>query len=177
MPVRETRGAGRLAARLAALAVGAALLGCADEPRTTLTSPPNAPAQASTVTLTLSDSALQPGTTVAVRGSVRVASGLAAVGAYKATLHYDAARLTYVDATPLDGGLRVANGHQAGTVVVAGAAATGFTDGTLFELRFRVGDPQGLRTIELSVDELAGADYRDELSSVPARTAIHVTPR
>ena len=161
--------------RGAMLALLLATLACADERPRSLTEPPAAPPGASIAELIVSDAAPYAGATITLTARVRPGARLAAVASYKARLTYDPAGLTFVDAPSLPTGIRALNSGTAGTIVAAGAAPKGFTDGQLFVVRFTVIDPSALRRLELTVEQLGGSDFRDQLPALAARSGIHAT--
>lgn len=180
----------RLLTPLCTLGAMSCLASCSD-PTTTV--PPHAgPVSHPTIFLTLSDSVAAAGTIVTVGIDARQptmdsTTGIAlpttsTIAAFRARLAFSSSALEYVDEAPDGDGLRAVNVVD-DTARIAGAApGSGFTDGRLVTLRFRVIDPQGLRSIRLTMDELRDLTYKDRRAEFVgtdnslARRRADVTP-
>ena len=161
--------------RAAIVGVLLATLGCADERPRSMTGPPSAPQSASIAELISSDTAPRAGATVTLTARVRPGARSSSAASYKAHSTYEPAGLAFVDAPSLPIGVRALNSGTAGTIVAAGAAPKGFTDGRLFAVRFLVTDPSALRRVTLAIEQLGGSDFRDQLPSLATRSGIHAT--
>src|SRR5207249_11122827 len=73
-------------------------------------------------------------------------------------------------------GIRALN-PQPGDIIAAGAAADGFEDGRLFAVTFQVQKPAALGSIELSVEELNGTDFANQLPPVHERSVRLTAPQ
>ena len=146
---------------MAALEVAVLVLACHDEQLTPVT----AQQTDSVVYLTVSTSHPAVGSTITVTANVAPRVGLNPVGSFKARLQYDPTGLTFLQESRLPTGLRALNPQQ-GHVIVAGAAAEGFTDGRLFAVTFRAQRPAALASLELEIVELNGTDFADQRPAV-----------
>jgi hypothetical protein len=145
-------------------------VGCRDEARS-LTSAPE-PAF-SPFYLTVSNQAAGAGSTVTVTASVVGARAARAVGSFAGHLRYDPDGLTFAAESKLPTGMRAFNA-QPGHIRVAGAATEGFQDGRLFAVTFKVNDPSALTSIELTLDEVHGTDFGNQLPTEPHLRVGHV---
>jgi hypothetical protein len=114
----------------------------------------------------LSVSELSPdvGAEVIVAGTVTVDKDLS-LGSFRVRLGYDSTMLRFVDEIPSAGMMRVVNARS-GEIVIVGASSASSTDGRLFVLRFTVGNPEGLNSLVLRIDELNDAAYLDQKRTV-----------
>lgn len=137
-----------------AIALAATLVGCRDvDPVAPLPPDVLSGAVAQRVTyLSVSDLRPEAGGTVIVGASVGVGDSLS-VASFRVRLSYDRDALQFVDAIELPGMMRVVN-PQRDEIIVAGASGDESSDGRLFALRFRVEDPDGLKSLALLIDEL-----------------------
>lgn len=146
------------------------------------------PVSRPTVSLMLSDSAAPAGTIVAVSVDIQqpVTDTPSAVplpiAAFQARLAFASGTLEYVDEGSGDVGTHAINA-AGDTVHVAGVSpVTGFADGHLITLRFRVIDSQGLESLRLTIDELTDLHYHDRRAEFLGqrdnviRVAADVTP-
>lgn len=161
-PDRECRlFAHRVARMVFAFGVMLAAASCSDQPSTApVHTTPVGPA---TITLTVSDTTAFVGATVEVGVDVRQPETTqgSAMAAFRARLTFDPTALQYVDELPGDAGVHAVR-VIGDTVRIAGAApGSGFVDGRLVTLRFRVLGVQGLRGLGLLLDELRDLSYRD----------------
>jgi hypothetical protein len=93
------------------------------------------------------------------------------VASFTARITYDSTRLRYVDEVAVeDGAMRVIN-PQPGALRVAGIATGGFSDGQLSVIRFSVVRPNGLASLQLTVDEMHTTNHVD------ARRSLHSSDR
>ena len=147
--------------------VGAALLSvaCSESYRSTVVQNPLPAVEAA---LVISDSAPPVGAALIV--SVQAVAKQGAVASYTAKINYDPAALRFDGEIAMsDNGVRASN-PSAGLVRIAGAAATGFTNGQLASYRFVVLAPNSVRTLSLVVDEMHMIDRLD------AKTTLTVAP-
>lgn len=172
------------------LGIASGITSCSDP---TTTAPPHAgPVSRPTILITLSDSSATVGSIVAVSIDARqpvsdsgtgvMPSTASAIAAFRARLAFPTGTLEYVDEAPDDNGMHAVNVVD-DTARIAGAApGTGFIDGRLVTLRFRVIDPQGLRSFRLTLDELRDLTYADRRAefvgadNTIARRRADVTP-
>jgi hypothetical protein len=148
-------------------------LGCQDERPVTMVPP----AANSAFYLTLSDESPSAGSTITVTANVAAGRRAKAVGSFAAQLRYDPRALTFLAESKLPTGMRAFN-PQSGHIRVAGAAAEGFPDGRLFAVSFKVNDPRALASFELTVDEVHGTDFANQLPTDPhLRVGRVVRPR
>jgi hypothetical protein len=126
------------------------------------------PAPAVEAALVVSDSAPPVGGALLV--SVQVVASQGTVGSYTARINYDPAALQFDGEVAMnDKALRASNSLP-GLVRIAGAAATGFTDGRLASFRFAVLQSNSARTLSLVVDEM------HMVTRVDAKTTLTVAP-
>ena len=160
--------------RFAALA-GLALVasaGCHDDDRTSITAPPPPPRAGALAYVGVSEMTPPTGSTVTVLARVRTGADVKAAASFTARLAYDVAGLTFVDEVKLAKGMRAINATQPGLIIAAGAAPEGLEDGILFAVTFRVNDPAALKSLDLTVQELSGTDFSNELSKLAKHGAI-----
>jgi hypothetical protein len=118
--------------------------------------------------LVVSDSSPAVGAALIV--SVEVIANQGTVGSYTARINYDPMALQFDGEVALsDKALRASNSLP-GLVRIAGAAATGFTDGRLASYRFSVLQANSARTLSLVVDEI------HMLTRVDAKSTLTVAP-
>jgi hypothetical protein len=103
------------------------------------------------------------GDTVAVFVKARTGGAVGPIGSFTLELGYDAARLRFADAPPLEQGLRVHNPALAGTVRVAGAASEGFQGDLLFGARFVATASDAAAGLRLVVEELSASSSVQDL--------------
>jgi hypothetical protein len=147
--------------------VTAAVFGvaCSESYRSTAA---QSPVPAVEAALVVSDSA--PAVGAALLVSVRALTNQGAVASYTAKINYDPAVLRFEgEVAASDNALR-ANNASAGVVRIAGAAATGFTNGQLASYRFAVLGANSVKTLSLVVDEMHMIDRLD------AKTTLIVAP-
>ena len=138
---------------------------CSESYRSTVAQNPVPAVEAA---LVVSDSAPAVGTALVV--SVRAIAKQSTVASYTAKINYDPALLQFDgEVASNDNALR-ANNASAGVVRIAGAAATGFTNGQLASYRFAVIGPNSVKTLSLVVDEMHMIDRVD------AKTTLIVAP-
>jgi hypothetical protein len=129
------------------------------------------PAPVVEAALVLSDSA--PPVNGELLVSVQANSNQGTVGSYTARITYDPAALRYDGEAAIDDkGLRASNA-TAGLVRLAGAAATGFTNGRLASYRFTVLRANSAKSLALVVDEMhmiSRVDAKSTLTVAPNRT-------
>jgi hypothetical protein len=102
--------------------------------------------------------------------SVQAVAKQGAVASYTAKINYDPAALRFDGEVPMGDNAARASNPSAGLVRIAGAAASGFTNGQLASYRFAVLGPNGVRTLSLVVDEMHMLDRLD------AKTTLTVAP-
>jgi len=117
------------------------------------------------IVIALSDSLATVGSTVTVTIDAQRPATDSAVGpalaAFRARLVFSSAQLQYVDEAPNNTGMHAVNVIADTARIVGIAPGTGFSNGQLVTLRFRVLDSQGLRSFHIMVDELRDLQYRD----------------
>jgi hypothetical protein len=158
---------------LLVLAVTAALGACRDRDTAAPadTSSPVPPEMHGAVYLGVSDMSPKVGDTIVVTANVGVDDSLS-VASFVTRLDFDARGIAYVGEVQLPGMLRVVN-PRTGEVTVAGASAQASAqNGVLFALRFRIDDPQAMRSFALTVDELNDSNYTSQLSALRPRTGL-----
>jgi len=159
---------------LALLPVAVLALACV-EPRRPVAAP-GAPQRSDTILyVTVSDPTPAAGSTITVTAMVAPRAGLTAVGSFKAHLTYDPTGLTFLQQSKLPTGMRALNPGP-GHIIAAGAAADGFQDRRLFAVTFTVERPAALGSIELSVEELNGTDFANQLPPVHERSVRLTAP-
>ena len=124
----------------------------------------------------MSDSNPGAGSTITVTAMVAPRAGLTAVGSFKAVLTYDSTGLTFLHESKLPTGMRALN-PRPGHIIAAGAVAEGFQDRRLFAVTFGVQRPAALASIELSVEELNGTDFANQLPPVRERSVRLIAPQ
>ena len=118
--------------------------------------------------LVLSNTAPSVGDVIVV--SVRASSNQGTVGSFTARIKYDSTALRFDGEMPLDDkGLRAVN-PTPGLVRLAGAAASGFSDGQLASYRFFALARNGPQTLSLVVDEM------HMITRVDAKSVLTVAP-
>ncbi len=150
--------------------VAALLAGCADAVAST--SGVSAPAPESIASLVMAGAPSHAGSVVTF--SVRLSSDAAArrAGAYSARIEYDPSLLSYVGEGKSVGGL-VAFNDTLGVLRVAGASLDGYSDGVLFNARFKVARAMPDAEMRLVIDELRDMTATNRLPSDAAtRTAL-----
>jgi hypothetical protein len=120
----------------------------------------------------LEPASVSPGVGDIVRVALTVRGASASdVASFTARIAYDSTRLRYVDEVAVeDGAMRVIN-PQPGSLRVAGIATGGFSDGQLSVVRFSVLRPNGLASLQLTVDEMHTTNHVD------ARRSLHSSDR
>ena len=160
---------------LVLLPVAVLALACVEHPRPLAA--PGAPQRSDTILyVTVSDPNPPAGSTITVTAMVAPRAGLKAVGSFKARLTYDSTGLTFLQEGKLPTGMRVLN-PRLGRIIAAGAAAEGFQDRRLFAVTFKVQRPAALGSIELSVEELNGTDFANQLPPVHERSVRLTAPQ
>lgn len=158
--------------RLLSLVLVAGAVACDDSRDAgSLTAPP-IPTSGTVAYLTVSDPNAVAGSTVTVTATARQAAGLAEVGAFSASLAYDASGLTFVSERALTGGMRAVNARD-GRVFAAGASSEGFAQGQLFAVTFKVVNPAALASLALTVSELNGTDFGNRLQTLDVRSQLY----
>lgn len=159
--------------RLFSLVLVAGAVACDDSRDAgSLTAPP-APISGTVAYLTVSDPSAVAGSTVTVTATARQAAGLAEVGAFSASLAYDASGLTFVNEHALTGGGMRAVNARGGKVFAAGASSEGFAQGQLFAVTFKVVNPAALASLALTVSELNGTDFGNRLQTLDVRSQLY----
>ena len=150
-------------------------IGCETSNPVTPTTTPPAPAEASSY-VTVSSETPDVGAIITVVGNADRAGGTA-YGSFTSHLTYDVTRLEFVDEMILGGGMRALH-VTPGVVAVAGAAAstTGFADGRLFALHFRVLAAHPFTALAMRMDELNGVDFSAQLTRLTPRSSITLDP-
>lgn len=146
------------------------LVGCADAVAST--SGVTTPAPESIASLVLSGAPSKAGAVVTL--SARLSSDAVArrAGAYAARIDYDPTLLAYVGEGKSAGGL-VAFNDTLGVLRVAGASLDGYTDGVLFNARFKVLRSAPDAEMRLVIDELRDMSASSRLPARPeTRTAL-----
>ena len=161
---------------LAALGVAVLTLACQDEQPRRVAAPPDAQRSDSVLSLTVSSLKPDVGSTITVTANVARRASFKPVGSFKAHLRYDPSGLTFLQQSRLPTGIRALN-PQPGDIIAAGAAADGFEDGRLFAVTFQVQKPAALGSIELSVEELNGTDFANQLPPVHQRSVRLTAPQ
>ena len=162
--------------RLLSLVLVAGAVACDDSRDAgSLTAPP-APTTGTVAYLTVSDPNAVAGSTVTVVATAREAAGLSKVGAFSASLAYDASGLTFLSEHALTGGMRAVNA-RGGKVFAAGASSEGFTGGELFAVSFKVVNPAALASLSLSLTELNGTDFGNRLQTLDVRSQLYSSRR
>lgn len=133
---------------------------------------PPVPTTGTVAYLTVSDPNAVAGSTVTVTATAQQAAGLSQVGAFSASLAYDAAGLTFVSEQALTGGMRAVNA-RGGKIFAAGASSEGFAQGQLFAVTFTVVNPAALASLALTVSELNGTDFGNRLQALDVRTQLY----
>ena len=162
--------------RLFSLVLVAGVVACDDSRDAgSLTAPP-APTSGTVAYLTVSDPNAAAGSTVTVTATAQQAAGLSQVGAFSASLAYDASGLTFVSERALTGGMRAVNARD-GRVFAAGASSEGFAQGELFAVTFKVVNPASLASLALTVNELNGTDFSNRLQKLDVRSQLYSSRR
>ena len=145
---------------------------CHDDKKAVPTAPTESAPEASVgnvAYLTISDSAPVAGSTVTVSG---YATGKDVIfGSFAAQLTFAPEGFTYVGEAAGAVGMRAINA-RAGDVGIAGVNLEGFAEGKLFSVELRVENPAALSSLELSVKELTGIDYRNQRADLSVQRAI-----
>ena len=158
--------------RLLSLVLVAGAVACDDSRDAgSLTAPP-VPKAGTVAYLTVSDPNAAAGSTVTVTATAQQAAGLAQVGAFNASITYDAAGLTFVSEQALGAGMRAVNA-RGGKVFAAGASSEGFAQGQLFAVTFKVVNPAALASLALTVSELNGTDFGNRLQTLDVRSQLY----
>ena len=158
--------------RLLSLVLVAGAVACDDSRDAgSLTAPP-VPKTGTVAFLTVSDPNAAAGSTVTVTATAQQAAGLAQVGAFSASLAYDASGLTFLTEQALAGGMRAVNARD-GRVFAAGASSDGFAQGQLFAVTFKVVNPAALASLSLTVSELNGTDFGNRLQALDVRSQLY----
>ena len=95
------------------------------------------------------------------------------IGSYTIRLAYDSTRLRFKEAARSEFGMVMANGAKAGTLVAAGASATGFTSDQLLSATFLVLSANALTPLDLTVSELNSVTFTDQTSSVRVSRGLY----
>ena len=158
--------------RLFSLVLVAGAVACDDSRDAgSLVAPPT-PKTGTVAYLTVSNPSAAAGSTVTVTATAQQAAGLSRVGAFSASLAYDASGLTFVSEQALGSGMRAVNARD-GRIFAAGASSEGFAEGQLFAVTFRVVNPAALASLTLSVTELNGTDFGNRLSALDVRSQLY----
>lgn len=134
---------------------------CSESYRSTVAQNPVPAVEAA---LVVSDSA--PAVGAALLVSVRAIAKQGVVASYTAKINYDPAALRFDGELAANDNALRANNASAGVVRIAGAAATGFTNGQLASYRFVVLSPNSVRTLSIVVDEMHMLDRLDAKSTL-----------
>ena len=149
---------------------------CKDDRKPSPTAPPEETPEASVgnlAYLTISDSAPAAGATVTVTG---YATGKdVTFGSFAAQITFAPGALTYLGEAPAAAGMRAVNAKP-GDIGIAGVNLEGFEEGRLFAVRFRVEQPAAIGTLELSMKELTGVDYRNQRPALSVQRAVRFVP-
>lgn len=153
---------------LGAVCLAVLLAACSDVRQPGPTAPAESAANAPTSFLAVSDSAPAAGSLLVVSGNVATTPGTASIGSYRASLRFDPAQLEYVGDAGVPGAM-VAMNAKNGEVVLAGAAPSGFANGRLFAVRFRVRGGAPLQSLAVVVAELNDVGYANRLPVLRTR--------
>jgi hypothetical protein len=159
----------RVAALASIVFLGSA---CNDDRKPAPTAPSDAAPEASVgnvAYLTISDSAPAAGSSVIVTGYA--AGKDVTFGSFAAQLTFAPAAFTYVGEAPAAAGMRAVNA-KAGDIAIAGVNLDGFEDGRLFAVELRVERPAAIGTLELSMKELTGVDYKNQRAALSVQRAV-----
>ena len=136
------------------LALVAATIACDDPTQPLLEAEqPTPPDNGSVVFLEVTPPQPQPGDSVVVTIRGRT-DQLGNIGAFRADIVYDGARLRFVRKADVSTGMTAHNAGELGRIRVAGAAPTGFADGVLFRAQFVAVKSRPEEVLALQVYEL-----------------------
>jgi hypothetical protein len=158
--------------RLALLALLASLCACADQKEGLDPSSRPAPSDGyrRAAYVSVSNEAPRVGDTVIVAVRVGGTDSTLGIGSFKVRLTHDAS-LSYLDEVPTPDFLRAVNPAD-GVITVAGATASTRPQTLLFAARMIVRAEHALDKLDLHVDELTNASFKNELPTlrrVPGR--------
>ena len=161
----------QIARAVATAGLAFAVAGCTEQ---LSTKAPGTPEPTMDASLVLSTASPATGATVDVFAQIGPAAP-ALVGSFTARIRYDSTALRYETELPLADQVLRATNATSGQVRFAGAASAGVTSGRLAGYRFLVLRPDGVRTLQLVIDELhtiARADAASMVRAMPSRVEV-----